>query len=107
MSRIARSTNRKRAFVAGFISVAFLWAVALSASPYLHQRVHPDANRPGHSCVVTMVATGGYDHATQPPLVGAPDFIDQFGGVPALTSTWVKPLFLNAHIFAHAPPVLA
>ena len=54
-----------------------------------------------------MVASGNYDHATQPPLVGAPDFIDQFGRVPALTSTWVQPLFLSAHIFAHGPPVLA
>ena len=105
MSRYARSTNRGRAFVAGLVSAAFLWALALSASPQLHQRVHPDADRAEHSCAVTMVASGSYDHAAQPPLISAPDFFAQFGSVPELTSTWVKPLFLNAHIFAHAPPI--
>ena len=102
-----RSQNCLRAFVAGLVSVAFLWALALSASPYLHQRVHPDADRAEHSCAVTMVASGSYDHAAQPPLISAPDFLGQFGSVPELTSTWVKPLFLNAHVFAHAPPTHA
>jgi hypothetical protein len=90
--------------VTTLIATAFLWALLLSASPQLHQRVHPDADRADHSCAVTMVAAGNYDHAAQPPLISAPDFIDQFSTVLALTSTWVKPLFLNSHIFGHAPP---
>jgi hypothetical protein len=93
-----------RACIAAFVSAAFLWALLLSASPDLHQRVHPDANRVDHSCAVTMVASGNYDHAAQPPLIDAANLIFQFDAVQALTSTWVKPLFLNAHIFAHAPP---
>ena len=48
MSTFARSTNHGRAFVTAFVSVAFLWALALSASPQLHQRVHPDAGRVEH-----------------------------------------------------------
>jgi hypothetical protein len=106
MRRFARSRNQGRAFVAVCVFAAFLWALVLSASPQFHQRVHPDANRVDHSCAVTLVAAGNYDHATQPPLVSAPDSIEQFGRIPALTSTWVKPFFLNAHIFAHAPPRL-
>jgi hypothetical protein len=104
MNRWTGRANADRACIAAFTSAAFLWALLLSASPQLHQRVHPDANRTDHSCAVTMVAAGNYDHAAQPPLIGAPDFIDQFSRVVALTSTWVKPLFLNAHIFEHAPP---
>jgi hypothetical protein len=97
--------NVVRGCVGAFVSAGFLWALLLSASPELHQRVHSDANRVDHTCSVTLVATGSYDHAAQPPLVSAPDFAGQFGRVPTLTSAWIKPLFLNAHIFAHAPPM--
>ena len=106
MSRLAHSTNRGRAFVAGFVSVAFLWALALSASQQLHQRVHPDANRAEHSCAVTMVASGSYDHPVQPPIVSQPEVTPPFSQIAALRSTWVRPLFLSGHVFEHAPPAL-
>jgi hypothetical protein len=104
MSRSGRSTNRGRAFVAGFISLAFLLALALRASPQLHQRFHPDANRVEHSCAVTMIASGSYDHASHPPLVSADALVPQFSQIPALTSCWVQSPFLGACIFEHAPP---
>ncbi|PYK63938.1 MAG: hypothetical protein DME50_16300 [Verrucomicrobia bacterium] len=72
MSMFARSNNCGRAIIAAFVSVGFFWALALSASPQLHQRVHKDANRAEHNCAVTMIASGSYDHATLSPLVSAP-----------------------------------
>ena len=104
MTTFARSTNRGRAFVAIFVSTAFLWALALSASPQLHERVHPDANRAEHSCVATMIASGSYDHAAHVPLLGAPVPAVQFSKIPALTPCWVQSPFLGACIFEHAPP---
>ena len=104
MSTFARSTNRGRAFVAPCVFVAFLWAVALNASPQLHQRVHPDANRVEHNCAVTMIASGSYDHAANVPLLSAPLPAIQFSEIPALTPCWVQSPFLGAHIFEHAPP---
>ncbi|PYV69485.1 MAG: hypothetical protein DMG96_33800 [Acidobacteria bacterium] len=104
MSTFARLTNRGDAFVAGFISTAFFWTLALSVCPQLHQFVHADANRVEHSCAATMIASGSYDHAAHPPLVRAPDLTFQFSKITPLSSTWVQPLFLGAHIFAHAPP---
>jgi len=104
MSMFARPTNRGDAFVAGFISTAFFWTLALSVCPQLHQFVHADANRVEHSCAATMIASGSYDHAAHPPLVRAPDLTFQFSKITPLSSTWVQPLFLGAHIFAHAPP---
>ena len=104
MSTFAQPTNCVRAFVAAFVSAAFLWTLALSVCPQLHQFVHADANRVEHSCAVTMIASGSYDHAAHPPLVSAPDFALQFSKILALSSTWVEPLFLGAHIFANAPP---
>jgi hypothetical protein len=105
MGTFARSNNYGRAFVAAFVSAGFLWALALSASPQLHQRVHPDANRAEHNCVATMIASGSCDHATHPPLVSADALVPQFSKIPALTSCWVQSPFLGACIFEHAPPV--
>jgi hypothetical protein len=104
MSTLAHPTNRGRAFVAICLSAAFLWALALSASPQLHQRVHTDANRAEHSCAATMIASGSYNHAAHPPLVSAPAPAVQFSKIPALTPCWVQSPFLGACIFEHAPP---
>jgi len=104
MSMFARSNNCGRAIIAAFVSVGFFWALALSASPQLHQRVHKDANRAEHNCAVTMIASGSYDHATLSPLVSAPVPIVQFSKIPALTPCWVQSPFLGACIFEHAPP---
>src|SRR5438874_10359421 len=104
MSRFARSTNQARAFIAICVSAAFLWALALSASPQLHQRVHKDANRVEHNCAVTMITSGSYDHAAQVPLVSAPVPALQFSKIPALSPCWVQSPFLGACILEHAPP---
>jgi hypothetical protein len=104
MSTFARSTNHGRTFVATCLGAAFLWALALSVSPQLHQRIHAEANRAEHSCAVTAIASGNCDHATHPPLVSTPYRAAQFSKIPALTPKWVDSLFLKAHIFAHAPP---
>jgi hypothetical protein len=104
MSTFARSKECNRAFIGTFISAAFFWTLLLSASPQLHARIHADANRGDHTCAVTLIATGTYDHAAQPPLIRAPQPSVQFSKIAALNSTFVQPLFLSAHIFAHAPP---
>jgi hypothetical protein len=104
MRTFARSINHGRAFVAICVFAAFLWALALSASPQLHQRVHNDANRAEHNCAVTMIASGSYDHAVQSSLADAPATAVQFSKIPALTSCWVQSPFLGACIFEHAPP---
>jgi len=104
MRTFARSRNHGRAFVAVCVSAAFLCALALSASPQLHQRVHSDANRVEHTCAVTMITSGSYEHAAQSPLADAPATAVQFSKIPALTPCWVQSPFLGACIFEHAPP---
>jgi len=104
MSTFARSNDFARALVSALVSVGFLWALALSASPQLHQRVHKDANRVEHNCAVTMITSGSYDHAAQVPLVSAPVPALQFSKIPALSPCWVQSPFLGACILEHAPP---
>ena len=107
MSTIARSMNHGRAFVAVWVSAAFVWALVLSASPQLHHYVHKDANRVEHNCAATMIASGTYDHAAHPPVVSVPAPSVQFSKIPALTPHWVESPFLGASIFEHAPPARA
>jgi hypothetical protein len=104
MSTFARSNNSGRAIIAAFVSIGFLWALALTVSPQLHQRVHKDANRVDHNCAATMIASGSYDHAVHPPLISAPAPTPQFSKIPVLTPCWVQSPFLGACIFEHAPP---
>jgi hypothetical protein len=104
MSTFGRSNNQRRAFVTICVSAAFLWALALSSSPRLHQRVHKDANRVEHNCAVTMIASGNCNHAAHPPLLSGPATAPQFSEILALTPCWVQSPFLGASIFEHAPP---
>jgi hypothetical protein len=104
MSTFVRSNNCGRGFLTVFVSGAFLWALALSSSSELHQRIHPAANHVEHNCAVTMLASGSYDHAANVPLLNAPLPAIQFSEIPALTPCWVQSPFLGACIFEHAPP---
>ena len=99
-----RSSTNARAFVAVAVSAAFLWALALSVSPQLHERIHHDANRIDHSCAITFIASGSYHYSPTAPLVSAPVLVDQFSPIPALIPQWVESSFLLARIFAHGPP---
>ena len=106
-SRPMKSSTMRRALVAASLSAAFLWTLALSASPQLHERFHPDANRAEHTCAVTFVVSGSYDHVAPAPVVSSPVGAVQFSTIPALDPQWVRSPFLGASIFEHAPPALA
>jgi len=106
MSMSARSSKNGRTFIATCVFAAFAWALALSVSPQLHQRVHADANRVEHSCAVTAITSGSYEHAPYPLLASALQATVEFSKTPVLNSVWVRPLLLCAHVFAHAPPTV-
>src|SRR5262245_65539003 len=104
MNSCCRAHNCGRGLVAAVVLAACSWTLLVSISPRLHGCIHGDANRTDHVCAITLIASGSYEHAAQPPLISAPRFDVCFAATASLTPTWVKPLFLNAHIFAHAPP---
>jgi len=73
-----KSSTNTRACIAVLASAAFFWTLVLSVSPQLHERIHPDANRAHHSCAVTMVASGNYNHSPSAPLLSIPALVEQF-----------------------------
>jgi len=105
MNTRSPSNNWGRVLVAALLAVAFFFALLLSASPRLHQRIHPDADGVEHNCAVTMIALGSYNYSVHTPLVIAPTPAALFSKIPALTPQWVESPFFGAHIFEHAPPV--
>jgi hypothetical protein len=107
MNSLARSQNCGRVVVAALLFAAFSWTLLVGVSPRLHGCIHADANRSDHICAITLITSGSYEHAGQPPIISAPQFDVYFPAIASLTPTWVQPLFLNAHIFAHAPPFRA
>ena len=106
MNSSGRSQTCARVLVAAILFAAFSWTVLVSFSPQLHARIHADSHRADHVCASTLIASGSYEHGAQPPIISPPQFDVRFAASAELTSTWVKPVFLNAHIFAHAPPAL-
>ena len=106
MNSSGGSQTGARVFVAGVLFATFCWTLLASVSPQSHARIHANANQADHVCAVTLIASGNYEHAGPSPLITAPQLNVRFPERAPLTSTWVKPLFLRAHIFAHAPPAL-
>jgi hypothetical protein len=106
LGREGRVAMKRSAISVGLIG-AFVFAIALSVSPQLHERFHPDAKQSQHECAVTLVAHGNYHHAAPPPVLVASFSPNQFSEIATLNSVWVPSLFLGARIFEHAPPACA
>jgi hypothetical protein len=96
----------KRAAIHLGLIGGFLFAIALSAAPQLHERIHPDAKQAQHECAITIIAAGNYHHTTPVIVVAAaPAF--EISDSATLKPIWVASPFLSASIFEHAPPALA
>jgi hypothetical protein len=107
---VALTVSRREKFhviIAGGLLTAFLFTLALAASPQLHARFHADAGSPNHECAVTLIASGKYEQADASPVFVAPQPAVAFEKIPALAPVWVAAPFLGASIFEHAPPALS
>ncbi|MDQ2868742.1 MAG: hypothetical protein M3R59_10090 [Verrucomicrobiota bacterium] len=87
--------------------VAFAFAIALSVSPQLHERLHHDAQNSNHECAVTLIAAGNFHHVAAAPFIADPAPFAHFESLPNLTPLWVASPFAHARVFEHAPPLSA
>ena len=104
----ARNPSRfdaARSFVAACLSLAFLWSLALSASPQLHGCFHADAGKAEHRCAATLIASGNCHHSAPAPLFTGPTPVVLSSTISTLTPLWMKSPFLEARVLEHAPPV--
>jgi hypothetical protein len=107
---VAPTVSRRKklhVIIAGGLLAAFLFTLALAASPQLHARFHPDAGSSNHECAVTLITSGKCEQADASPVFVAPQSAVVFEKIPALAPVWVAAPFLGARIFEHAPPALS
>lgn len=90
------------------LALQFLLGLAMTASPWLHERLHHDASNGHHECVVTVMHSGGTDGTPIAPVL-APDFnpTPEFAPLAQDQSCEIASIFLRARVFEHAPPALA
>ena len=106
MTRFRNAKVWQSAFVCLLIS-SLLIVVALAASPQLHQLFHHDADRSEHECAITVMVSGGSDDSLVPQVLEAGALLPvALDFLPERRSRDVGPLFLSAHIFEHAPPLV-
>ena len=58
---VPANAARRRRLAGSLLLGLFLFGLALTYSESLHHRLHADAGKPGHQCVVTLLATGQID----------------------------------------------
>src|SRR5438309_6857279 len=106
MARLRDTKGWQRAL--GCLLIAnLLIVVVLAASPQLHHLLHQDADRCEHECAITVMLSGGSDGSSGPQVFDAGAILltaHQF--LPEMHSHDVAPLFLGAHVFEHAPPLV-
>jgi hypothetical protein len=107
MFRVLRQAVSMRVALIGATLLGVLIALAMAASPALHERLHPDFGRhdPGehHECLATLLAAGGCDDASHvsPTL----EFLaTRFEAAPIDPSRHVASPYLSFRILEHAPP---
>ena len=84
--------------------VGVLWLTALSASPDLHEWVHPDAGDPDHDCAVTLFSSGQATHVgADLVLVVRPERLEVSNSI-RYYETVLSSFFLGCSILEHAPP---
>ena len=92
-----------RPIVAAFLSLTFLWVLALSVSPQLHERVHLGAGKAEHNCAVTLFSAGHCEQVLPQAAIAAerPAFAEMLLLPRAIVRV---SLFPGAALLEHAPP---
>jgi hypothetical protein len=106
MKRLRDAKAWRNAF-ACLLTAHLLIVVVLAASPQLHQLLHHDADQSNHECAVTLMVSGGSDGSSVPQILEAGAILPVvFDFLLEANSRDVSALFLGAHIFEHAPPLV-
>jgi hypothetical protein len=90
--------------IAFALVIGVFWVVTLSASPCLHEWIHPDAGDSHHDCAVTLFASGQATHVGADFIVVVrPEHLNVSDSIPYREKV-VGSFFLSCSILEHAPP---
>lgn len=94
-----------RLALVGAVLAGFVLALALAASPELHEWIHHDADQREHQCLATTIGGGCEDGPAAPTLANFVAVL--FATVPEDHSRAAESQFLSCCVFEHAPPVIS
>ena len=106
MSRFISRPSALRTALAAALALCVLVAGWMAASPELHEHLHHDAGHADHTCLATMIASGGCESVVVAALFVAAG-LAWTGTFTQLCTHWVRPLFLDDGVLEHGPPVRA
>lgn len=101
-----RSTPFARLALAGAVLAGLLLAVALAASPELHERLHHDGDEQEHVCLATTLQAGGFGDVLVALMVVAP-MAEIIATEPLHAAEKAESFFLSCRVLEHAPPLVS
>ena len=106
MTHFASRPSLLRTALAVSLALCVLVAGWMAASPELHEHLHHDAGHADHTCLATMIASGGCESVVVAAFFVAA-CVAWAGTFTLLFTQWVRPLFLDDGVLEHGPPVRA
>ena len=95
-----------RAALVGAAVLCIFVAGLMAVSPELHEHLHHDAGAADHSCLVTILADGGFESTALAVLLVVVSMA-WTGMLAVMNGQWVMPMFLDGGVLEHGPPVVA
>lgn len=101
---VFRSLRWFQAFTAVVVALQLIVAQAMAANPTLHDHCHGHSHEPDHTCLVTLIQSGGYDCSVPDiePVTISTETPDVPVSVPATVE--IVPSRLLVSVLADAPP---
>lgn len=89
---------------AAVVALQLIVVQAMVASPSLHDHCHDHSHESDHSCIVTLILSGGYDCSVPDilPVTISMERPDVPASIP--TATEIVPCHLLGSVLADAPP---
>jgi hypothetical protein len=101
-----RSVSAAHRLVALALIIGIFWVLTLSASPQIHEWIHPDADHEDHDCAVTLFLWGGLVHSQLPPSLFAGPLFTFLRHSTSLPPEILATLFAGQRISERGPPGL-
>ena len=103
MFRKLRSSTATRLAMAGALVAGLLLALALTASPQLHELLHHGGGASEHVCLVTTLQAGGFEGVLVVVMAVGP-MAEVVTVAPRRAVEKAASFFLSCRVLEHAPP---
>jgi hypothetical protein len=101
-----RPSTGPRLVLIGAVVAGLLLALALAASPQLHELLHHDGEDQEHVCLATILQAGGFEEVLVVIMAVEP-MTEVIATAPLRDVEEAGSFFLSCRVLEHAPPFLS